>query len=189
MNPEEKPPENPEFQPTASTPDPAISGSSGEGKLLNVDIVAGNQIESDPAPDQANTEPVEAIAVETTDGDDQDDDSSPIMAEAVVESAPGDLAWKTPVPNTGNLENLPAKGGAIGSLVLGIWCVLGAFVTNWSIINGLIGLLMGLWGMASRKQKTALLGILLCVLGIFMSLIQFNELINTYFTATEEVTF
>ena len=86
----------------------------------------------------------------------------------------------------GNLENMSANGGAIGSLVLGLWCVAGSFITNWSIINGVIGLLMGFWGLTSRKKKTAWIGIAFCVIGIFLSLIQVSELIGEYMQEVEE---
>jgi hypothetical protein len=49
-----------------------------------------------------------------------------------------------------------------------------------------IGLLMGFWGLTSRKKKTAWVGIALCVFGIFLSLIQVSELIGEYMTEAEE---
>ena len=84
------------------------------------------------------------------------------------------------------MENMSANGGAVGALVLGVWCLAGSLITNWSIINGLIGLLMGLWGLTSRKRKTALIGICLCLVGIFLSLVQANEIINTFLNAVDE---
>ena len=89
-------------------------------------------------------------------------------------------------PLPGNLENLSAIGGAVGSLVLGLWCVAGSFITNWSIINGLIGLVMGFWGLTSRKKRTAWIGIALCIAGIFLSLIEVSELIGEYMSESEE---
>ena len=87
---------------------------------------------------------------------------------------------------TSNFENLAAKGGAVGALVLGIWCLAGSFITNWSIINGLIGLMMGFWGLTSRNKKMACIGIALCMTGIFLSLVQVSELINVYIDARDE---
>jgi hypothetical protein len=119
------------------------------------------------------------------------------VAERAVEAFPNSdgafiptelLAIPAPL-NAGNLENMSANGGAIGSLVLGVWCVIGSFITNWSIINGLLGLLMGLWGLTSRKKRTAWIGIALCVLGILMSLIQVNELIKMYLKVVDETPF
>jgi hypothetical protein len=89
-------------------------------------------------------------------------------------------------PIARNLENMAANGGAVGSFVLGLWCLAGSLVTNWSIINGFLGLLLGLWGLSSRKRRLAWIGITLCVVGIFMSMLQISELINTYMIDTQE---
>ena len=127
-----------------------------------------------------SSQPVEASLVE------------PVLAETAVytdfEAGANttDIGLTVPLPIASNMENMAANGGAIGALVLGIWCVLGSFITNWSIINGVLGLLMGFWGLASRKRRTAWIGIALCVLGILMSLVQVSELINTYLNAVDE---
>jgi len=88
-----------------------------------------------------------------------------------------------------NFENLAAKGGAVGALVLGIWCLAGSFITNWSIINGLLGLSMGFWGLTSRHKKMAWIGIVLCLAGIMLSLVQVSEFINIYMNARDENSF
>jgi hypothetical protein len=88
-----------------------------------------------------------------------------------------------------NFENLAAKGGAVGALVLGVWCFAGSFVTNWSIINGLLGLAMGFWGLTSKHKKMAWIGIALCLIGMFLSLVQVSELVNMYLNARDETSF
>jgi len=102
---------------------------------------------------------------------------------------PAEFADHAAPPTVGTLENMSANGGAIGALVLGLWCLAGSFVTNWSIINGVLGLMLGLWGLSSRKKKTAWLGIALCVIGSLLSLIQVSEIVSGYLTEVEESAF
>lgn len=88
---------------------------------------------------------------------------------------------------SGNFENLAAKGGAVGALVLGIWCLAGSFITNWSVINGLLGLMMGFWGLTSRHKKMAWIGIAFCMIGILLCLVQVSEIISVYLNARDEI--
>ena len=92
----------------------------------------------------------------------------------------------SPPPIADNLDNIAANGGAVGALVLGIWSFLGAFITNWSIINGILGIVLGLWGLTSRRRRMALIGILLCLISIFLSLIQVGELVKIYMNPVDE---
>lgn len=85
-----------------------------------------------------------------------------------------------------NLENIAANGGAVGALVLGIWSLIGSFITNWSMINGVLGLLLGVWGLTSRRKRLAWTGILLCVVSILLSMIQVNEFIQLYLNRVDE---
>ena len=94
-----------------------------------------------------------------------------------------------PPPIAKSLDNLSAKGGAVGALVLGIWCIIGSFITNWSILNGILGLLLGIWGLTSAKKTTAWVGIICCLIGMSMSLLQVSDLISTYMNAIEEPQF
>lgn len=86
-----------------------------------------------------------------------------------------------------SLQNLSANGGAIGALVLGVWCLVGSFVTNWSMINGILGIPLAIWGMSSHKKWMSWAGLILCVIGIFLCLIEANQLLNTYFEVKEEI--
>jgi hypothetical protein len=60
-------------------------------------------------------------------------------------------------------------GGAVASVVLGAWSIAGAFLTPWSIINSLMAILLGFWGLTSPRRNWAVLGILLAFLGLFIS--------------------
>ena len=106
--------------------------------------------------------------------------SSVVMATAVGKMAVKPHLVATPPPLATNLQNLSANGGAVGALVLGIWCFMGSFITNWSIINGILGLLLGTWGLTSQRKKTAWIGIALCTIGILLCLAEFSELVNKW---------
>jgi hypothetical protein len=185
MSPEEKPPED--LDPNslqASSSDsrfeainPASSQTeAGLAEIINPEIpVEQEPVLAEPA---QRAEVVDAIAAE------HDDNAFPN-----VDFGPTDHSLLAATPIAGNLENMAANGGAIGSIVLGVWCVLGSFITNWSIINGVLGLLMGFWGLNSRKQRTAWIGIALCVLGILLALVQVSEMVNVYLNEVEEATF
>ena len=65
-----------------------------------------------------------------------------------------------------NRRSMIAMGGTVTSLVLGIFgLALAAFRFEGAVIAA-IGLLMGLWGLYSRKRNWALVAMLLCALGI-----------------------
>ncbi len=78
------------------------------------------------------------------------------------------------------LQNISAVGGAVGSLVLGTWAILGSLLTPYSGINGLIGLGLGFWGLSSRKRLLAIIGIVLSLLAVGMSVLQVSEIISVY---------
>ncbi len=78
------------------------------------------------------------------------------------------------------LQNISAVGGAVGSIVLGTWAILGSLLTPYSGINGLIGLGLGFWGLTLRKRLLAIIGIVLSLLAIGMSVLQVSELISVY---------
>jgi len=203
MSPEEKPPEE-------SVSDHLFK-PLGESAELDSSTAAKNPFaassEANPiGPNESISEPFEATIVETaamTEApyDDSSTPADPVVAEMAESTSEGlslaGGAALNPIPFSsipappmpGNFENVSANGGAVGSFVLGVWCLAGSFITNWSIINGVIGLLMGFWGLTSRKQRTAWIGIALCVIGIFLSLIQVSELIDTYLNAVDETAF
>ena len=63
-------------------------------------------------------------------------------------------------------DSVAANGGAVASVVLGIWSILGSLFSTLSIINSIMGIALGMWGLTSRKQFVAVTGIMLCLVGI-----------------------
>lgn len=169
MSPEEKPPEESQLE---SAPGDFTSGPSKPERVGKTPAI----------PETEREEPVEALLVSTK----SDDDAVP---EAVIVDAAAAVPvrdFADPPPIAANLDNIAANGGAVGAFVLGIWSLAGVFITNWSIINSLLGLLLGFWGLTSRKRKMAWVGIFLCLLSIFLGMIQVSELINVYMNPVEE---
>ena len=125
--------------------------------------------------------------------DSQDMANAPVEAE-FAESEVVNAEVKSPISSefgvpprlAPNLENLSANGGAVGAFVLGLWCFLGSFITSWSLINGVLGLPLGVWGLISRKKKTAWIGIVLCLIGSALCILQVGEWISLYFNAIDE---
>lgn len=202
MSPEEKPPEESASGHPLEPIGESAELDSSESENPSVDASEAQPTDSrDSNFGSAGVTPIETAALADSPNYDPPQSANLVIAE-IVESSVEDLSLddgatlnpthfsSIPSPKiAGNLENMSANGGAIGSIVLGAWCVAGSFITNWSIINGVIGLLMGFWGLNSRKQRTAWIGIALCIIGIFLSLIQVNELINTYLNAVDENSF
>ena len=104
----------------------------------------------------------------------------PITATAEVIAKPAAVAIQEPAPLPPELQNLAANGGAVGAVVLGVWSILGSLLTPYSLINGLLGLLMGLWGLSSRRRLLAVVGIVISFIGMTMSLLEVGQLIETY---------
>lgn len=59
-----------------------------------------------------------------------------------------------------------SNGGAIAALVLGVFGLIIAPFRFEGAIVGLLGLIMGLWGLYSQRRGWALLGLILCCLAI-----------------------
>ena len=83
-------------------------------------------------------------------------------------------------------DSLAANGGAVASATLGVWALLGSLLTSMSIINGLLGICLGLWGLTSRKKALATAGILLCVLGIMSCMFNVTYLFWEMITVPDE---
>ncbi|MEQ1906422.1 MAG: hypothetical protein ABL888_19725 [Pirellulaceae bacterium] len=112
--------------------------------------------------------------------------TAPSTAEPVAFSPPGLNSFNEPeIISAARVElvsrglrslpyrsNFAAVGGAVGSCVLGVWSILGSLFTPFSAINGLIGILLGLWGLRSPRYQLSLLGIILAVIGFFMSILR-----------------
>lgn len=67
-------------------------------------------------------------------------------------------------------DSVAANGGSVAAVVLGFWSILGSLFSTLSIINSVLGVLLGLWGLNSRKKGMAVFGIILCLLGVMASM-------------------
>lgn len=89
-----------------------------------------------------------------------------------------DLEAATRVANARalNPHRYAAKGGAIGSITLGVMALLGAMISSASVVTGLLGILLGLWGLTSKYVLLAAIGLGLSLVGIALSVLltQFN---------------
>lgn len=94
----------------------------------------------------------------------------------------------SPLPVT-ELEGIAANGGAVGAFVLGIWTILGSFWTHWSLVNGILGLILGFWGLTSKRRRLALIGIVLCLVGVALSMISIGDIISDYLKTRQEEEF
>ena len=116
---------------------------------------------SQPASD--TNRPVDGILVPERDdqGDQGNGSSEPsdIVTAELVERKP------VLIQPAFSPTNLAARGGAVASVVLGAWSILGAMITSYSVVNALLGLALGSWGMSSNI-RWAWLGIALSLAGI-----------------------
>ena len=100
---------------------------------------------------------------------------SPFIPGAMMASVPSQPAAKPlpgnrpkPPPTQQLIRDHAAVAGAVGSLVLGIFGLSVAWMTDPTAVIGaallaLLGLVMGMWGLYSRRRGWALFGMLLCV--------------------------
>ncbi len=80
-----------------------------------------------------------------------------------------------------DFQNLAAVGGSVGAVILGIWSIVGSIITPFSSINGLVGILMGIWGLQSSRKKMAITGIVLCGIGQIFCFLQLNDIVSDFF--------
>ena len=85
------------------------------------------------------------------------------------------------------LENLAAVGGAVSAMVLGVFSVIGSLLTPYAAINSALGMMLGAWGLTSRKKKMASIGIVLCAVGMMMSLFEVRRIISLFFATEPEI--
>jgi hypothetical protein len=100
-------------------------------------------------------------------------------------TADSPLAFTAPPPIPEDMDNVSAVGGAVGALTLGVWSIVGSFITPWAIVNSMLGILLGLWGLTSRHRRWASVGMILCGVGFVLATIQISELIQYFFRARE----
>jgi hypothetical protein len=190
MSPEEKAPKQmdsdsqPEFESPASQPDHSDGAEMEKpSDSENSDIPEASVVEASLASnplENTSTPVVEAELVGATGGA----IPSQTASHPLVQHAAADTF--SPPPISANLDNVSAIGGAVSALGLGVWAMIGAFITNWSIINAVIGLLLGFWGLTSYRRRMAWIGIVLCLISMFLSLIQVSEIVNTYMNPLDE---
>lgn len=128
-----------------------------------------------------------------------EDDNAPIMAElATAPAAYGAIqnpyqdrdSYSPPPLDLGSeLKNLSATGGAVGSLVLGIWSIISALITFFAFINAGLAILLGLYGLGSGRKKLAMIGIALGIVGLFMSFMEISEWIGNSISEAEQAEF
>jgi hypothetical protein len=78
-------------------------------------------------------------------------------------------------------ERDAAIGGAVGSLVLGLISIPGSLVTAFSMINALIGLGLGFWGMNSPRRRLAQIGRLLCLIAFLIAVLKCLQWDQSFF--------
>ncbi len=97
---------------------------------------------------------------------------------------PGGLSRPSPsaVPFDFDPENDPetrlrrqtAVAGAVASVFLGSWSLLFSWLTSLAVINALLGMNFGLWGLRSTRPYLSVAGIVLSVAG-FMATLWFSS--------------
>jgi hypothetical protein len=65
---------------------------------------------------------------------------------------------------------LQRRGGAVGGVLLGALTIAGALLTNYSLINGCLGLALSFWGLSSGLNRTAIVGVVLSILGMSLTI-------------------
>lgn len=117
---------------------------------------------------------------------------SPFAAPATATSPPTNASQPAPLVPLSALPlprarqplrrgpNYVATGGAVGSMVLGLFALaLSPFRAEAAIV-ALIGMVMGLWGLYSPKRGWALIGLLICCLAIGLASYTGAKALNAY---------
>jgi hypothetical protein len=99
--------------------------------------------------------------------DENVDSSQAIVVEAspLAQSFP-EFTYFEPPP----IPNVAAIGGAVASCLLGTLALVGVLLTPFSIVNGVLAIPLGLWGLNSPKRRLALIGIGLGTAGIVVNI-------------------
>ncbi len=83
------------------------------------------------------------------------------------------------------MTHLAAKGGAVGAMVLGVLAFVGSFITSYAILNSIMGLALGLWGLKSDHRRTAMLGMALCLIAAFFCVVEISSWLQTLWPSEE----
>ena len=103
-----------------------------------------------------------------------DQNPSPLRSQFVQPANVGAIQFSK------ELQNMSAQGGAVGSIILGLWSMICALITYYSFINAILAMVLGLYGLNSSKRSMALMGIIMGFIGLFMSLMEINELLGRF---------
>ena len=95
---------------------------------------------------------------------------SPFQRNPFEENAPRKFAVQPESVWMPGMEDYTARGGAVAAFAIGIVTILGGLITGFAFLNGVIGIGLGVWGLSSTKKKMAMIGIGLCILGMFITL-------------------
>lgn len=71
-------------------------------------------------------------------------------------------------------ENVASTGGAVSAVTLGTLAIIGGIFTPFALINGVLGLLLGAWGLASPRKKLSGVGMFICVIGIIFPVVVYG---------------
>lgn len=169
--------ENPEdeFEPESpgnESPDFSATTSPGKADFSDAQNSDEGPYRLEPAP-ELETNPAEFLH------------ASSVVYTSATPARPLKPSIST-APIAADLGGIAANGGAVGAVVLGIWSILGSLLTYWSIINGILGLVLGVWGLTSKRPRTAWIGIFLSLIGTVLSTISVGELITNYWDAAKD---
>ena len=177
--------ENPEAE--SEPQDESVSDLANESPLSGGSNV---EVQSDLTAELIESSGAESMtSAEIIEGDEVTVAATPADVETPRVAYRPKLSSADAPPVAVDLEGIAANGGSVGALVLGIWSILGSFLTYWSMINGILGLMLGVWGLASRKPRLAWIGILLSVVGCFMSMMEVGEIVSKYWNVETDPEF
>ncbi len=166
----------------------SLSAVDGSADVPEAELVEQNVVSpADSLTETYQSDLATAILVESLIPTDSRDSNALLAGTGAPEGQvnPGNMLnsrLQTTPPMPSEMDNVAAVGGAVAALVLGAWSLLGAFVTPWSIINAVLGIVLGIWGISSRRRRLAWIGIMLCLASAIFCLVQYSGIINQAIT-------
>lgn len=158
--------------PGESEQQPEHENVSDEIQFLDEPIVAASLADTEQSPDTEHDPDVivveDAITVEHI----ADENSEEIPLASEVHEIRDLENAKTVAENRRfNPHVYAATGGAYGSIALGLFSILGAFISSASALTGMLGILLALWGFNSKSMWWAVAGLVISLTGFFLSII------------------
>ena len=153
----------------------------------NPDVHNDNQANDDVPTEPSGGAPVVAELVddELVDVEIVSQDDVP-LGHRVVNAQQHQLDHTPSMDFDRELQNLSAKGGAVGGLVLGVWSIISSLITFYGFINAALAILMGAYGLRSHHRGLAAIGIVLGICGLLLSMMEINQSISNYFLEQQE---